>query len=268
MPLDFPPSPSPGDIYTLGTRSWEWTGDAWKLLATSSINNTPIGNLTANTGNFTTVTVNSTVSSNLIPSANVTYNLGNTTNRWNDIWLANSTIHLGEATISASGANIQLPANVQIGSITLSETDGALNMPEDMTANSVQANVIKTDNFQFANGSPFASYSNAEVVTLLASFGSNSISTTGNIRTDNFQFANGDPFSSFSASDLANLGSNNISTTGNISAGNISADIFSTARTISASTTISNINAQSTGPVTIANGVTVTVSSGGVWSVL
>jgi len=127
----------------------------------------------------------------------------------------------------------------------------------------VQANVIKTDNFQFANGSPFASYSNAEVVTLLASFGSNSISTTGNIRTDNFQFANGDPFSSFSASDLANLGSNNISTTGNISAG-----IFSTARTISASTTISDINAQSTGPVTIANSVTVTVSSGGVWSVV
>lgn len=56
MPLDFPTSPNPGDIYTLGTRSWVWTGDAWKLLATSSINNTPIGNAAANTGAFSSVT--------------------------------------------------------------------------------------------------------------------------------------------------------------------------------------------------------------------
>jgi len=51
------------------------------------------------TGNFV---VSGTVGSNLIPTANVTYDLGNTTNRWNDIWLSNSTIYLGNAQISAN----------------------------------------------------------------------------------------------------------------------------------------------------------------------
>jgi hypothetical protein len=228
MPLDFPISPSPGDIYTLGTRSWQWTGEAWKLLATSSIDNTPIGSTTANTGAFTTLTVIAGVNSNLIPTTNVTYNLGSATNRWNDIWLANSTIHLGEATISASGPNIQLPATVQIGNVTLSATNGALNMPEDMTANSVQANVIKTNNFQFANGSPFSSYSNADVVNLLASFGSNSIST----------------------------------------AGNVGAGLFISSRSVNTNTELGNTNYMASGPITIESNVTVTITSGGVWSIV
>lgn len=54
--LDFPTNPTTGDIYNLDTRSWQWTGTAWKLLATNSINNTPVGNATANTGAFTTLT--------------------------------------------------------------------------------------------------------------------------------------------------------------------------------------------------------------------
>jgi len=38
---------------------------------------------------------------NIIPSANVTYDLGTTTNRWKDLWLSGNTIHLGDAAISA-----------------------------------------------------------------------------------------------------------------------------------------------------------------------
>lgn len=34
MPLDFPTSPSPGDIYTFGGRSWQWNGSAWDVYAT------------------------------------------------------------------------------------------------------------------------------------------------------------------------------------------------------------------------------------------
>ena len=33
MPLDFPTSPSPGDIYTFGGRSWQWNGSAWDVYA-------------------------------------------------------------------------------------------------------------------------------------------------------------------------------------------------------------------------------------------
>ena len=38
---------------------------------------------------------------NIIPSANVTYDLGSETNRWKDLWLSGNTIHLGDTSISA-----------------------------------------------------------------------------------------------------------------------------------------------------------------------
>ena len=43
---------------------------------------------------------------NVNPQANVTYNLGNTTNRWKDIWLSNSTIYLGNAQISSNATSL------------------------------------------------------------------------------------------------------------------------------------------------------------------
>lgn len=48
---------------------------------------------------------------NIIPSANVTYNLGSDTARWNDLFLSNATIYLGTDTISASGAGLLFNGN-------------------------------------------------------------------------------------------------------------------------------------------------------------
>jgi hypothetical protein len=93
------------------------------------------------------------VSSNIVPSANVTYDLGNTTNRWNDIWLANSTIHIGEAAISASGANLVLPATVQIGDAVLDATSGNLALPENLSAVTVEASGDITANSFIGDGS-------------------------------------------------------------------------------------------------------------------
>jgi len=39
---------------------------------------------------------------NIIPSANITYNLGSQTARWNDLYLAGNTIYLGNQTVSAT----------------------------------------------------------------------------------------------------------------------------------------------------------------------
>ena len=61
--LDFPTNPTTGTIYNLDTRSWQWTGTAWKLLATNSINDTPVGNATANTGTFTTLVATGNITS-------------------------------------------------------------------------------------------------------------------------------------------------------------------------------------------------------------
>lgn len=69
------------------------------------------------------------ISSNLLPSANTTYDLGSSTKRWRDLYLSGNTIDLAGATISsdgtgtisisASGATLPLNSNVQIaGAVT------------------------------------------------------------------------------------------------------------------------------------------------------
>lgn len=34
MPIDFPNSPTAGDTYTVGNRTWEWDGTSWNLQTT------------------------------------------------------------------------------------------------------------------------------------------------------------------------------------------------------------------------------------------
>lgn len=87
---------------------------------------------------------------NVIPAANVTYNLGTSSSRWNDIWLANSTIHIGDANISADGANLSLPSNVAIGSVTLTTASGNLALPAGTTVGSVLAETPRCANVQIA----------------------------------------------------------------------------------------------------------------------
>jgi hypothetical protein len=52
------------------------------------------------------------VGGNITPNANVTYNLGNNTNRFNDLYLSNSTIYLGAQEISANASAAIFNGNV------------------------------------------------------------------------------------------------------------------------------------------------------------
>jgi hypothetical protein len=51
----------------------------------------------------------------LIPSSNVTYDLGSTNKRWRDLYLSGETIFLGSAVISSTGTSINLPLGSTIG---------------------------------------------------------------------------------------------------------------------------------------------------------
>jgi hypothetical protein len=201
------------------------------------------------------------VAGNITPSANITYNLGNNTNRFNDLYLANSTIYIGDQTISANSTSVIVSGNLVAnitgnvsgnvtsagtvttnaqpnitsvgiltslsvsGNITTGNLDGANSITANYfigsgnnlsniqganvtgavtyagTANSVAlANVVgagniatanldgSTSNVLYGNGvfAPAAvSYGNSNVATFLASFGSNTITTTGNINAGN-----------------------------------------------------------------------------------
>lgn len=110
-------------------------------------------------------------------------------------------------------------------------TGNALIANTATVSGNINAGSITATNF-VGNGSQLTglpeSYTDSNVATFLSSFGSNSISTSGNVSTL-FTFSQ---------------------------------------RTITANTTIGNVNAMSAGPIVIAEGVTVTVDPGGEWSIV
>jgi len=54
-----------------------------------------------------TTTFSSDISGDLIPSSDVTFDLGSPTNRWNDLYLSGNTIDIGGATISVVGGSFE-----------------------------------------------------------------------------------------------------------------------------------------------------------------
>lgn len=55
------------------------------------------------------------VNNHVLPAANVTYDLGTSTQRWRDLYLSGSTIKLGNTSISSTGNSLILPTNTVLG---------------------------------------------------------------------------------------------------------------------------------------------------------
>jgi len=137
------------------------------------------------------------VSSNLIPSSNVTYNLGSNTNRWNDLYLSGNTIFLGNAefkvendlvkiiigsqevfTADSSGVSNNITAN------TLTVNDLALfNNSVEIAGNlTVTGNTTTLDVLQFRVDDPIILLANNNVANTLdigftGHYGSNQLHT-------------------------------------------------------------------------------------------
>ena len=166
-------------------------------------NITSVGTLTDLTvsGNLSTanLVVTDSVGGNLIPNANITYDLGNATNRWNDLYLANTTIFLGaNSTISAgsltngnSNIIVTLDGNVSTSvagnTNVLIVTGAGVNVAGtlDATGNITGGNLITAG---FANiGTELSVIGNANIGTDLSVIGNANV---GNIGATNGVFTN------------------------------------------------------------------------------
>jgi hypothetical protein len=125
------------------TSSLTSVGTLTGLTVGNSTANTVFGNGTINaTGNITggnvnagnllttnNLSVTTYVTSNLIPNANITYSLGNSTNRWKDLWLSNSTLYFDTNSTIAAGAITNGNSNISIstanGDVTFSSAGNA-----------------------------------------------------------------------------------------------------------------------------------------------
>jgi hypothetical protein len=121
---------------------------------------------------------------NLLPTANITYDLGSPTQRWKDLYLSNTTIYIGNSTISGSGGNLALTNSgggefVVAGNATVSTLEnGNSNISINANAN-ITVSVAGTSN--------------------VAVFSSNTFSVNGNViangvKTNNLYYANGTPW--------------------------------------------------------------------------
>jgi hypothetical protein len=81
------------------------------------------GNTVLGSGATDVVQFNATVNSHIIPAANVTYDLGSTTNRFRDLYLSGTSIYLGGHTISANATHIDIGSvtgDADLGELTVS----------------------------------------------------------------------------------------------------------------------------------------------------
>jgi hypothetical protein len=101
------------------------------------------------------------IAANIIPSANITFDLGSSSRRWRDLWLSGNTINLGSAVISSVGNSVQLPAGSTVGGANVDVTS--------INANIIAANLnISTTQ---ANIGAYQTYANANIATVQANIG-------------------------------------------------------------------------------------------------
>jgi hypothetical protein len=132
------------------TLSGNILGDRIQNGTTSFDIQTPSGNANINIGGTGNLAVFSpgalNMTGNIIPTANITYDLGTNTNRWKDIWLSNSTIYLGNSQISANATSLILtnPQGGQtvLAGATASITGASVSVTGTVTAASVVGGVI------------------------------------------------------------------------------------------------------------------------------
>jgi hypothetical protein len=77
------------------------------------------GNITGGNLLAAGLSLSGNVLGNLLPSANVTYDLGSATQAWRDLYLSGNSIKLGSATLTASGTGLSMgTGNVTGGNLT------------------------------------------------------------------------------------------------------------------------------------------------------
>lgn len=99
---------------------------------------------------------NVAVSGSLLPSANVTYDLGSPTQRWREGWFSGSTIHIGDESISVDGN----------GKWTFTSDGAAVELGKNNDFNPPNANIsgnVTATNYLFANGTPLMTVVNTMI---------------------------------------------------------------------------------------------------------
>jgi hypothetical protein len=190
------------------------------------------GNITVGVAGTNNVAVLSsdtaTFAANLLPSANVTYSLGSNTARWKDLWVANSSIYIGDVTLATTGNSLTINgANVLTG-------NAGSNL--STTGNVVGGNILTSGVVSSTGTITGANITGSNLLT------GGLITATGNITGGNI-LTTGTVSATGTITGAANITGGNLLTSGLITAtGNVIAGNVSTAGLISATGNITGGN--------------------------
>jgi hypothetical protein len=228
---------------------------------------------------------------NIIPSANVTYSLGNSTNQWKDLWVSNSTIYINSVPVSVNASNtltvagqvvltngsnaaVSTTGNISAANVIASGivTGSSASLSGNITGgNLLTAGIVSavgniTGNYILGNGSQItglpANYGNANVDSYLPTYTGSFASLTGNVTTTANVSAGNVLFGAASGTTVSTsgniTGSNLLGTTtsvsGNVTGGNVlTGGLISAAGNITGSYFLGN-GSQLTGIVTSSYG--------------
>lgn len=155
---------------------------------------------------------------NILPAANVTYNLGSTTRRWKDLWLAGSTLTLGNIVIKNSSGN----------TISFYGPDGVtpatLDANAEIVADSISSGTSNVG-IPVANGN-VTTVANGNVTLTVTSTGANvtgTLNTTGNANVGNLGATNiVGTLTTAAQTNITSVGTlGSLSVAGNVTVGNV-----------------------------------------------
>jgi hypothetical protein len=101
----------------------DYTGSITNLVITGSIFADDSSTLLVD-GETGKINLDGTVKGDIIPDADVSYDIGSVTNRFKDIYLSGSSIYLGDAIIRSSGNAVDLPANSTVDGVPIGNGGG------------------------------------------------------------------------------------------------------------------------------------------------
>lgn len=162
---------------------------------------TAAGNVVIGSDGSDSVAINALVNTNIIPAANATYNLGNNSLRWNDLYLAGTTIYLGNSTISSSNGTVAIGnvaltnATIETLKVTGNTILGNSSAETISFVGSVNTNIMPAANATYNIGNNTMAFSEIHVANIHSVDGYFSgaveilgdLTVTGNVVTTNVQ---------------------------------------------------------------------------------
>jgi hypothetical protein len=215
--------------------------DARIFTTTTSV--TSISNSGATAVVETLSTANVQITGNLIPAANVAYDLGSTTRFWNDLYLAGNTIYLGTLQLKDAGSNTfavytsdgVTQANLDVGTIDVSAINSG----------------TSTIGISGASGNAYVTVGGTANVLVVSSVSANitgTLGVSGNI-TGSYILGNGSQLTGIDATSIQSGTSNaKVSTTN----GNITMSVAGTSNVV----VVANTGVSITGDLSVTGNAT------------